>query len=233
MINLSAEEFNAWAGGAKVLRDDGKGNQVLLTGDDRIIRLTRARRLLDSTFKRFAANANELKTLGIRSPDIDGVFRCRSEHATLVMYKRLEQDTIRNLLNSDSPPGDMVTRLSAFLAELHDKGVFSSALDLGGIVYAGDMPYALVELKDLQIITSPLTIRRRIAAIATLLSPGADRQVLMDYGLDRFLSEYLDHAGLDHGDRIALVHKLPEHLSDPEPVRAVCESLINRSPHPG
>ena len=234
MINLSVEDYDGLTAGATVIRSDEDGPRLLSASDGRIVKVMRSRGFLSAdTFggaaRRFVANAARLHELGIRAPEPDGPFRCKSVKGHIVMYQRLNHETIRDEHARDNTPEDMLLRLPAFISELHDKGVFFEALNLGNIIYSADQPYGLIDIDAVSFSGSPLNARKRVTNLIELMSDSGDRQILVDYGLERLIAEYLDNCGMQHADRVSLVEKLRDEASELEPVSVACNKLLERS----
>lgn len=160
--NLPPEDFEQLCANAHVIEADGLGPKVLRLADGRFLKVFRPRRWYTSgSFnpysERFASNAEQLRSLGIPTPQILGVYRLR-DASSAVSYTPLPGLTLRQALQSldNSLRESLIERFGQFMAQLHERGVYFRSLHLGNVLLMDDGEFGLIDIADLRIYPSPL-----------------------------------------------------------------------------
>lgn len=160
--NLLPEGFNQLCADAHVIEADGLGPKVLRLADGRFLKVFRPRRWYTSgSFnpysERFASNAEQLRTLGIPTPQILGLYRL-PDASSAVSYSPLPGLTLRQALQSldNSLRESLIERFGQFMAQLHERGVYFRSLHLGNVLLMDDGEFGLIDIADLRIYPSPL-----------------------------------------------------------------------------
>ncbi len=160
--NLQPEDFEQLCADAHVIEADGLGPKVLRLADGRFLKVFRPRRWYTSgSFnpysERFASNAEQLRSLGIPTPQILGVYRLR-DASSAVSYTPLPGLTLRQALQSldNSLRESLIERFGQFMAQLHERGVYFRSLHLGNVLLMDDGEFGLIDIADLRIYPSPL-----------------------------------------------------------------------------
>ncbi|QQD28225.1 polymerase [Pseudomonas simiae] len=160
--NLQPEGFNQLCADAHVIEADGLGPKVLRLADGRFLKVFRPRRWYTSgSFypysERFASNAEQLRTLGIPTPQILGLYRL-PDASSAVSYSPLPGLTLRQALQSldNSLRESLIERFGQFMAQLHERGVYFRSLHLGNVLLMDDGEFGLIDIADLRIYPSPL-----------------------------------------------------------------------------
>lgn len=160
--NLQPEGFNQLCADAHVIEADGLGPKVLRLADGRFLKVFRPRRWYTSgSFnpysERFASNAEQLRTLGIPTPQILGLYRL-PDASSAVSYSPLPGLTLRQALQSldSSLRESLIERFGQFMAQLHERGVYFRSLHLGNVLLMDDGEFGLIDIADLRIYPSPL-----------------------------------------------------------------------------
>ncbi|KTB68045.1 O-antigen ligase family protein [Pseudomonas allii] len=159
---LKPAAFDQLCSNAHVIEADGLGPKVLRLADGRFLKIFRARRWYTSgSFnpysERFASNAEQLRTLGIPTPQILGLYSLR-DASTAVSYAPLPGLTLRQALQGldNSLRESLIERFGQFMAKLHERGVYFRSLHLGNVLLMDDGEFALIDIADLRIFPSPL-----------------------------------------------------------------------------
>lgn len=154
--------FDELCSNAHVIEADGLGPKVLRLADGRFLKIFRARHWYTSgSFnpysERFASNAEQLRTLGIPTPQILGLYSLR-DASTAVSYAPLPGLTLRQALQGldNSLRESLIERFGQFMAKLHERGVYFRSLHLGNVLLMDDGEFALIDIADLRIFPSPL-----------------------------------------------------------------------------
>lgn len=202
MEKLSQKEFENLIEGAAVIERDSFGIKVLETADRKIIKLFRLKRRFSSArlfpyALRFKNNSERLKTLGIAAAEVERVADCPAEKRHLVIYGKLEGEPLREILGGTGHHHGLLVELAAFIAVLHQKGVYFRSMHLGNILFLHDRRLALIDLADMRTQKSPLSAKQRARNFRHLLRYRIDRECLMRFGLGAFIDAYLERAGLE------------------------------------
>lgn len=198
MEKITKAEFNALTDQLKVLEEDNRGVKVLLTDDDKVIKIFRRKRNISSAAflpyaQRFKNNAEQLTQLGITTVVVERIAYCQELKKHLIIYPLLAGHSLRELLK-EQYSASLIKELACFIAQLHEHGVYFRSLHLGNILQTENMELALIDIADLRFYNDPLTKNMRIRNFAHLLRYKKDKRYLVEYGLDKFFSSYLEQA---------------------------------------
>jgi len=183
---------------SEVLMKDRHGLKVIGTPDGRIVKFFRRKRLFSSALwdpyvKRFARNAANLKKAGIPTVEVTGVFRVSSLKRDAVVYNRMEGESLRDLPMTEP----RMASFAAFFAELHRKGVFFRSVHFGNILELPDGRLGLIDIADMEAKGRSLGVKERLRNFAHMVKYPEDRQMLQDFGMERFIRLYEEASGLD------------------------------------
>ena len=209
---INAAEFEQLRAGARVLARDKRGDKVLLTPDDHIIKLFYPRRRFTSArlypyAYRFCKNARHLQAKGIITVQCEQLRYDRQHGRHLIRYPLLPGDTLRDHLASHPDRDDLLAGLAAFLAELHGKGILFRSIHLGNVLVLEDGTFGLIDIADMSIQRRPLGLWQRARNFRHLLHDHRDRERLEQYGYGRLLENYEAAAGI-RGYRSTLLGRL-------------------------
>ena len=198
MDKLSKVEFNALLEGHKILENSGSGAKVLLTNNNKIIKIFRLKRNFSSALfspyaQRFKNNAEQLIQLGIITVEVERIAYCPALKKHLLIYPLINGHTLRELLQQQYSPS-LIKQFSGFIATLHERGIYFRSLHLGNVLQTESDELALIDIADLRIAGKPLNINMRIRNFAHLFRYEQDKKHLVEYGLDNFFSNYLEQA---------------------------------------
>jgi len=214
---ISTTEFERLSVGARVLERDKRGDKVLLTPDDHILKLFYPRRRFTSArlypyAYRFCKNARHLQAKGIITVQCEQLRYDRQHGRHLIRYPLLPGDTLRDHLAIHPDRDDLLTGLTAFLAELHGKGILFRSIHLGNILVLEKDSFGLIDIADMSIQQRPLGLWQRARNFRHLLHDRRDRERLEQYGYDRLLESYEAAAGIS-GYRQKLLRRLIRHAA--------------------
>lgn len=183
---------------SEVLMKDRHGLKVIGAPDGRIVKFFRRKRLLSSALwdpyvKRFARNAGNLKKAGIPTVEVTGVFRVSSLKRDAVVYNRMEGESLRDLPMTEP----RMASFASFFAELHRKGVFFRSVHFGNILELPDGRLGLIDIADMVVKGRSLGVKERLRNFAHMVKYPEDRQMLQDFGMERFIRVYENAADLD------------------------------------
>lgn len=204
---------------ATVLEADGSGDKVLLLEDGTILKLFRRKRLISSALlfpyaQRFADNIDALKKRDIPCPDVIATYRIASISRDAVRYTPLPGLTIRQVLKEHGESAPLRAEIGAFIAQLHEKGVYFRSLHLGNVVLTPEGTLGLIDIADLRCQKRALSDSKRLRNFAHLLRYGQDKHWLLggDEG-SAFLQGY--GQALPRNRRSPMTERLQQLLAAP------------------
>ncbi|MEB0044867.1 MULTISPECIES: O-antigen ligase family protein [unclassified Pseudomonas] len=182
---------------AQVIEEDGLGPKVLRLNDGTFLKLFRRRRWYTSGrfnpySERFAANSEQLRAQGIPTPQILDLYRLQ-DGSSAVHYSPLPGHTLRQVLQGITAPAvrqALVERFGKFIAQLHEQGVYFRSLHLGNVLVLSDGEFGLIDLADLHIYPSPLSLSLRQRNLRHMQRYTEDRRWLFEEHFEALLQGY-------------------------------------------
>ena len=214
---ISTAEFEQLRAGARLLERDNRGEKVLLTPDNHIIKLFYPRRKITSAriypyAYRFWNNARQLQQRGIITIRCEQLRHDRQNRRHLVTYPLLPGTTLRDRLVEVSNGDDYLDKLASYLVTLHTKGILFRSIHLGNILVLENGDYGLIDVADMSIQQRPLGLIKRARNFRHLLHDRSDRERLSKYGYGRLLDNYETAAGIS-GYRRTLLRRFIRHYA--------------------
>ncbi|KRW57779.1 toluene tolerance protein [Pseudomonas sp. TTU2014-080ASC] len=196
MTPITNEQYLSLRQNAELIEADHCGEKVLKLADGSFLKLFRRKRLITSELyrpyaRRFALNAKRLAKLQIPCPTIITTYSIPSIERTAVHYWPLPGTTLRyEFQNIDGELQDaLCTMLGAFIARIHDSGVYFRSLHLGNIVQTPDGQLGLIDIADMQVFRGPIGRLRRKRNFLHLFRYSNDIQKLVLHS-DAFINAY-------------------------------------------
>lgn len=193
---LKPAAFDQLCSNAHVIEADGLGPKVLRLADGRFLKIFRARHWYTSgSFnpysERFASNAEQLRTLGIPTPQILGLYSLR-DASTAVSYAPLPGLTLRQALQGldNSLRESLIERFGQFMAKLHERGVYFRSLHLGNVLLLDNGAFGLIDLADMRLLPSALSPGLCQRNLKHMQRYPEDSQWLFDEQVDALLDGY-------------------------------------------
>lgn len=206
---ISTAEFSQLRDGARLLERDYRGEKVLLTPDNHIIKLFYPRRRFTSAriypyAHRFCDNARQLREKGIITVHCEQLRHDRANRRHLITYALLPGTTLRNRLGETDKRDDYLDKLASYMVTLHAKGILFRSIHLGNILVLENGDYGLIDIADMGIQQRPLGLRKRARNFRHLLHDKEDREQFGSYGYKRFIEQYEQAAGIcgSHSSRL-------------------------------
>jgi len=214
---ISPAEFAQLRAGAQLLERDERGEKVLLTPSNHIIKLFYPRRRVTSAriypyAYRFWNNARKLREKGIISISCEQLRHDRLKGRHLITYPLLPGTTLRSRLAEVSNGDDYLDKLATYLVTLHTKGILFRSIHMGNILVLENGDYGLIDVADMSLQQRPLGLVKRARNFRHLLHDRSDRDRLEEYGYDRLLDNYETAAGIS-GYRHTLLRSLIRHYA--------------------
>jgi O-antigen ligase/tRNA A-37 threonylcarbamoyl transferase component Bud32 len=219
---LTATAQQQLCANAQVIEEDGLGPKVLRLLDGSFLKLFRGRRWYTSgSFnpysERFAVNSEQLRNLGIPAPPILDLYRL-ADGSSAVHYSPLPGNTLRQVLQGITAPAvrqALVERFGKFMAQLHEQGVYFRSLHLGNVLVLEDGEFGLIDVADLRIYPSSLSLFLRQRNLRHMQRYTVDRRWLFEEHFEALLQGYAMKASKSAVDNL---HR--QVLAGSSPVRA-------------
>lgn len=195
---ISGKELEALLRDKEVLFGTRQQPSLMLSQDNEIIKFFyRRKRWSTSRFypqaSRFHANSQRLGELKINAPMVKEIIHCPDVPTDLIIYDRLDGCDLRTLCEQGKTK--CLVELTEFLINLHDKGIYFRAIHLANVLKQND-GMAIVDISDLSTQSRPLSPWQRARNIAHLFNARYDQMHFQQYGLERFVNDYLARGGL-------------------------------------
>lgn len=195
MKTLTSKDYSSLIDGARILQKDPYGIKVLLTPDNKIIKLFRHKnRLSSSTFypyaKRFCDNAAQLKALNIASIHIEDIYNCPDEQRHVVVYPLLPGTTLDHLLATGMESSQLLQRFAGYYANLHNIGVYFRSLHLRNVIMQTDGEFGLIDVADMTVKRHSLGPWLRARNFKHMLRYKENLVYLQAFGFEKFLQYY-------------------------------------------
>ncbi|MDF3868006.1 phosphotransferase [Pseudomonas denitrificans (nom. rej.)] len=212
MNALDDSSYLSLVDGAEVIERDPHGDKVLQLRDGSFLKLFRRKRLISTSLlsppeKRFQNNCQLLSAKGIPCPRTLRTYAFPDIERTAVRYDPLPGHTLRSYIPSQEPERQlqMLRDLAAFIAHLHDLGIYFRSLHLGNVILTPSGEYGLIDLSDLRTRSAPLSRALRKRNFKHLLRYKKDLALIRKLGLAAFFDLYNKNAKtpLDSRDLIA------------------------------
>ncbi|MDR6928842.1 O-antigen ligase/tRNA A-37 threonylcarbamoyl transferase component Bud32 [Pseudomonas sp. BE134] len=182
---------------AQVIEEDGLGPKVLRLLDGSFLKLFRGRRWYTSgSFnpysERFAVNSEQLRSIGFPTPPTLDLYRL-ADGSSAVHYSPLPGNTLRQVLQGITAPAvrqALVERFGKFMAQLHEQGVYFRSLHLGNVLVLEDGEFGLIDVADLRIYPSSLSLALRQRNLRHMQRYTVDRRWLFEEHFEALLQGY-------------------------------------------
>jgi O-antigen ligase/tRNA A-37 threonylcarbamoyl transferase component Bud32 len=205
---------------AQVIEEDGLGPKVLRLVDGSFLKLFRRRRWytsgsFDPYSERFAINSERLRRMGIPTPPILDLYRLK-DGSSAVHYTPLPGNTLRQVLQAITAPDvreALVERFGKFMAQLHEQGVYFRSLHLGNVLVLEDGEFGLIDVADLRIYPSSLSLSLRQRNLRHMQRYTVDHRWLFEDHFQALLQGYAvtaSKSAVDNLHRQVLAASQPE-----------------------
>jgi len=201
MNALDDSTYPSLVDGAEVIERDPHGDKVLHLRDGSFLKLFRRKRLISTALlsppeKRFQNNCQVLAAKGIPCPRTLRTYAFPEIERTAVRYEPLPGHTLRSYIPTQEPERqlEMLRELAAFIAHLHDLGIYFRSLHLGNVILTPSGAYGLIDLSDLRTSPTPLSRAKRKRNFKHLLRYKKDLALLRKLGLAAFFELYNKNA---------------------------------------
>ncbi|WP_025130429.1 bifunctional O-antigen ligase/aminoglycoside phosphotransferase family protein [Pseudomonas sp. PH1b] len=188
---------------AHVIESDGLGPKVLRLEDGSFLKLFRPRRWYTSGgfnpySQRFAENSEQLRDLGIVTPTTLALYRL-ADGSSAVRYQPLPGQTLRQSLQSAASAQErsaLIERFGAFMASLHQRGVYFRSLHLANVLVLENGEFGLIDLADLRVYPSALRTSLRQRNLRHMQRYAEDSQWLFQEHLPALQAGYAQQTSM-------------------------------------
>ena len=212
-LELTVAEFRAICATAEILEQDSHGIKVLRLPNGDILKIFRVKRLISSArlysyARRFCKNAERLRKRDIPTVTIKQLYHLAGTSSSAVLYAPVPGYTVRDLVREQGMDELCMARLGAFIASLHDLGIYFRSLHFGNVVLMPNNQFGLIDIADLRILPCPLGFNRRIRNFYHVCRLKDDMSQLGSSRWNILLDSYLKHSNLDgrRADRIKAIN---------------------------
>jgi tRNA A-37 threonylcarbamoyl transferase component Bud32 len=213
---LTADEFERLKVGAEILEQDMHGIKVLRLPNGDILKLFRVKHLISSArlfshARSFCRNAERLRRLGFATVSIKELFHFSNTDYSAVLYRPLPGNTLRQITLTERLTVSLIGQVGAFVAALHQNGVYFRSLHFGNIVQTPQGELGLIDIADMTIKPWRLSRNQRLRNLRHLIRLLPDREQFGAEGWKMFVEAYLLSSGLPPAQKRRFIAKA-EHL---------------------
>jgi serine/threonine protein kinase len=165
MIRIDSAAYQTLVSQAEILEANHCGPKVLRLADGSYLKLFRRKHLISSALwlpyaRRFAHACQVLAEYSVPCPKVIAVYRIPSIARDAVHYHPLPGQSLRQLIQKDISKAEshqIRYQLGAFVALLHNLGIYFRSLHLGNIIQTPQNTLGLVDLADIRFYRHPLS----------------------------------------------------------------------------
>ena len=137
----------------EIVEQDNRGVKVLRCANGDFIKLFRVKRRITTArlwnpARAFCHKAQQLQQRGIPTVTPVALYRLLHVPRFGVRYQPLMGETVRSLLQQKKITEKHITKLAAFIALLHSKGILFRSLHPGNVVLTPDGSFGLIDILD-------------------------------------------------------------------------------------
>lgn len=163
---LSDAQLADWLSAGEILEQDHFGIKVVRLANGDILKIFRVKRTISSAnlfsyARSFCRNEKRLHQLGIPTIQVKQLYHLSKDHKTAVLYSPLEGVTVRELFAKGQLTAAHARQLGAFIARVHDLGIYFRGLHSGNIVFTPQGELGLIDISEMTIFPWRLERRRR------------------------------------------------------------------------
>ena len=193
---ISADQFNDICNqkDSKVVQTICGKPKVLETESGEMVKLfyPRKKRVSSNSYKpyavRFCNNARLLRSLDFIAPDIKKIQYCPELITHVVYYGKLAGETMDVCPAIKTP--ESIIPIVAFVARLHNKGVFFRSIHLSNLLYNANGDFALIDISDVKFTKKSLPLYLRYRNLKHVLLYKEDQNIWKNFGVNKFLHYY-------------------------------------------
>lgn len=147
---------------------------------------------------RFRNNAEQLRTLGFITPTIKTLQYCPDLNTYIISYDKLPGVDFRVFSQNNK---GIIHTLAAFIAKLHQKGIFFRSIHLENLLRLNNGDIALLDIVDIQFKKRAISSYLRFRNLKHLFQIKEDKQFWTHVNTAEFLKNYFKFAELSYFKR--------------------------------
>lgn len=197
---------------AEVLAHDQFGrNKVFLTQDKKIIKTFHVshflKELFSSRMMRFLKVVSKLNQMNVSTIHPEGCYRCLSPKLNIVIYPYVEGTSLREAAQQNPT---ILKDFAHFLAHLHRLNIYFRGIHLNNVLVNKKQGFTLIDVSNTKF---RVNLRRRAKNLAYVLKYPADAKTFKQYGIARFLTDYLSAAQLNNHNEKSFKRQLQRYIN--------------------
>lgn len=200
---ISSHEFNAFCNRSDLTLLKTTYNRPKLfestQGDIVKVFYPRKKRFSSNKYKpyaiRFHTNAKRLQSLGFVTPIIKNMQHCPELNTYTISYEKIPGVDVR-VLTTDGQRPEIMESVAAYIANLHEKGIFFRSVHLENLLHLNNGDFALLDIVDVQFKRPSLSIYLRYRNLKHMFQVEDDKLYWSNYGIANFLKSYFQYAKL-------------------------------------
>jgi|GEM_PF-1586946 hypothetical protein len=214
---ISLEECNQLLQSSRLIRNGYLDRPKVLERDGMIIkffyydRLPRHRQVISLRGRRFIQRAFKLPSYGIKTIKPVQYMRCKARSCEIIVYPKMEGISVYESLVASFDPA-LFQRFAAYVAHLHDKGIYFKAGHSDNYLIDPKGDFLLIDVDNCRF---TMYFLRRVKNLVYLIDHARGNQydLYMRYGEDRFINDYLKCANIKPSKHKKFHDLIKKHLA--------------------
>lgn len=149
-----------------------------------------------SSGTRFVKAAAELARRMVATVQVEEFHRVGPERREVVIYRPVDGEVLREVLRRGEDVEGLVIGFARFLAELHARGIHPRSMHWGNVLVLATGGYGLIDVTATRFRRRPVHMRARARDFRPVLAYSLEREVVLRFGVRRFVEMYLEPAEL-------------------------------------
>ena len=198
MEKLTEEQYNKLIETTEIIESDKFGAKVLKYPDGNYMKIFRLKRFFSSAliypyWMRFVRNTYALKRNNFYTIEkIISIVSIPHIKKTGVLYIPLKGETLKTELKRKTLNNKLIFEFGEFVAQLHRKGIYFSALHLGNVVLTKNKKFGLIDISDMRIVPFPIPLFTKKTNLDYLFRCRQGMKLLTKEQRQEFINGYLN-----------------------------------------
>jgi len=213
MKTLDENAFLSLVKGGTVVTINGGGVSVVLTKDNRYIKIFRPPSRFSSDFfsprpLRFEKAVRSLEARNIHTVlDLEMYWvPCMKRH--VAYYTPLPGKELRTAIGDTQNPDSLISGFAQFLADIHRQGIYFRGINFSNVLLCTDGQYGLIDVGSVQTHKQSLGADLRARNFKHPLAYLQDKDAIERFGIIKLVKSYLEAAALDQQETVKFLKKL-------------------------
>ena len=213
MKTLDEKTFLSLVKGGTVVTINGGGVSVVLTKDNRYIKIFRPPSRFSSDLFSPRPLRFEKAVLALNARNIPTVLDlemywvpCMKRHAAC--YTPLAGEELRTAIGKTQNPNSLIHGWATFLADIHLKGVYFRGINFSNVLICPDGQFGLIDVGSVQTYKRGLDPGLRARNFKHPLAYHQDKDAIQNFGIVNLVKSYLKSAALNEQETGKFLKKL-------------------------